>query len=119
DGEDYKQEVQDYEQFREFIKEFGETDEVYAEFDLTIDTNSTLPMDQQSLANLFLRLKQMEVVDAQAVIEILNLPKGKEIIERMEQRMQQEMAAKQGPKAPKMPLQGRPPSVVQSRPEGV
>ena len=119
DGEDYKQEVQDYEQFREFIKEFGETDEVYAEFDLTIDTNSTLPMDQQSLANLFLRLKQMEVVDAQAVIEILDLPKGKEIIERMEKRMQQEMAAKQGPKAPKMPLQGRPPSVVQSRPEGV
>ncbi len=114
-----EQEIQDYEQYKEFIAEFGERDEVYAQFDLTIDTDSTLPMDKQSLANLFLRLKQMEVVDAQAVIEKLELPKGKELIARMQKREQQMMAAKQGAKAPRAPITGPQPSMLNSRPEGV
>ena len=121
-----QQEIQDWEQYKEFISEFGEVDEVFAEFDIEIDTNSTLPMDKQSLANLFLRLVQMKVVDPQAVIEQLNIPKGDEIIKRMEERMKQAAAMKQGggpprpaPKMPPMPLGGQPPSAIQSRPEGV
>jgi hypothetical protein len=118
------QEVEDWDQYKEFIAEFGEVDEVYAEFDLEIDTNSTLPMDKQSLANLALRLIQMKVIDPQAVLDILDFPNKEEIIQRGEERMQQAAAAKQGggpqrPKMPPMPIQGRPPSPTQSRPEGI
>ena len=121
-----QQEIQDWEQFKKFIGEFGDVDEVYQDFDLEIDTNSTLPMDKQSLANLFLRLAQMKIVDPQAVIEQLNIPKGDEIIERMEKQMQQAQAAKQGsrpggpPRMPPMPQGGgRPPQPTQERPEGL
>ena len=119
-----EQEQQDYEEYKKFIETFGDIDEVYADFDLEIDTNSTLPMDKQSLANLFLRLVQMKVVDPQAVIEQLDIPKGGEIIQRMEQKAQQAMAAKGGggaprPKMPPMGLTGRPPSPIQQRPEGI
>jgi hypothetical protein len=119
-----QQEIEDYEKFKEFIKEFGETDEVYAEFDLTIDTNSTLPKDLQSLANLFLRLKQMEVVDAEAVIDQLDIPNGGDIKDRLKQREQMAMAAKQqkmgpSPRMPKMPLGGRPPNMIPRGPEGL
>jgi len=118
------QEAADYEKYKEFIQAFGETDEVYADFDLEIQTNSTLPMDRQSLANLFLRLAQMKIVDPQAVIEQLNIPKGEEIVKRMEQRAQQMMAAKAGgpqrpPKLPGMGMQGNPPNLLQNRPEGI
>jgi len=121
-----QEQEQDFEEYKKFIERFGDTDEVYAEFDLEIDTNSTLPMDKQSLANLFLRLVQMKVIDPQAVIEQLNIPKGGEIIERMEERAQAAMAAKSGgagPKRPPAPPMGavgqKPPSALQSRPEGI
>jgi len=115
-----QQEQQDWEQYQKFIETFGEKDSVYADFDIEIETNSTLPMDRQSLANLFLRLAAMKVVDPQAVIEQLNIPKGEEIIKRMEQRAQAAMAAKGGgrPMPPPKP-QGGPPQGLQQRPEGI
>jgi len=122
-GQVNPQDEADYKKFREFIKELGDVDEVYADFDIEIQTNSTLPMDKQSLANLFLRLAQMQIVDPQAVIEQLRIPKGDEIIKRMEQRAQQQMAAKMGQKRPaKLPgmgMGGQPPSLIQQRPEGI
>ena len=117
-----QQEQRDWEEYNKFLETFGEVDEVYANFDLQIETNSTLPMDKQSLANLFLRLAAMKVVDPQAVIEQLNIPKGEEIIKRMEQRQQQAMAVKGGgaaPPRPKQPAPGqRPPNPMQ-RPGGM
>ena len=118
-------EQKDWEDYKKFLETFGETDGVYADFDLEIQTNSTLPMDKQSLANLFLRLAQMKIVDPQAVIEQLDIPKGEEIVKRMQQRAQQAMAAKGGgaaplkPKPPGMGTGGKPPSPIQSRPEGM
>lgn len=122
-GQVNPQDEADYKKFREFIKELGDVDEVYADFDIEIQTNSTLPMDKQSLANLFLRLAQMQIVDPQAVIEQLRIPKGDEIIKRMEQRAQQQMAAKMGQRRPTqlpgMGTGGQPPSLIQQRPEGI
>ena len=115
-----QQEQKDWEAYQKFIETFGEKDSVYADFDIEIETNSTLPMDRQSLANLFLRLAQMKIVDPQAVIEQLNIPKGEEIIKRMEQRAQAAMAAKGGgrPMPPPKP-QGGPPQGLQQKPEGI
>jgi len=79
-----------------FMAEFGEVDPIYAAFDLTIDTNSTLPMDKQSKANMFLRLLEMAVGDPttsmpmwKATLEALRLPRHRQIIEEMQQQMQQ------------------------------
>ena len=117
-----QQEKQDWDAYKEFLETFGDVDEVYADFDLQIETNSTLPMDKQSLANLFLRLAAMKVVDPQAVIEQLNIPKGEEIIKRMEQRQQQAMAAKGGgkpPRPPGPPPPGQKPPNPMQRPGGM
>jgi hypothetical protein len=117
-----QQEEADYKEYMDFIGKLGEKDPIYAEFDIEIQTNSTLPMDRQSLANLFLRLAQMKMVDPQAVLEQLQVPKWEEIVQRMEQRAQQAMAAKGGgPPAPrKLPAMGeKPQSLMQQRPEGV
>jgi hypothetical protein len=120
DGQPDQQEMADYKKYREFIKTFGEEDEVYADFDIEIQTNSTLPMDKQSLANLFLRLAQMKIVDPQAVIEQLRIPKGDEIIKRMEQRAQQAMRAKAGgQQRPTKPPEMGQGNLTQQRPEGV
>ena len=76
--------------YREFIEHYGEVEEVYAEFDLEVQTNSTLPMDRQSLANLFLRLLQQATGSPvtslpiwEATLERLQVPKWKEIVDKM------------------------------------
>jgi hypothetical protein len=81
----------DYAAFMEYISEFGEADPVYAAFDIEIQTNSTLPMDKQSLANLFLRLMEMTSGNPvtgmpmiKAALENLRIPKYQEIIEEMQ-----------------------------------
>ena len=104
--QEYAQDMQDYEQFMEFIRKFGEEDYVYADFDVTVESNSTLPMDKQSLANLFLRLLQMKAIDPRAVLEHLKVPGYKEIIARMEQQAQAAMKAKQGQAGPKPRMPG-------------
>lgn len=123
-GQVNPQEQKDYEDYKKFLETFGDIDEVHADFDIEIQSNSTLPMDRQSLANLFLRLAQMKIIDPQAVIEQLSIPKGEEIVKRMEQRAQQAMAAKAGGQQrpanlPGMGMKGNPPSLTQQRPEGI
>ena len=106
-GKEFEQEMKDYETYLKFIGEFGEVDNVHADFDVVIESNSTLPMDKQSRANLMLRLAQMKIVDPKAVLEELKPAKYKEIIKRMEQQAQAAMQAK-GPaganrQKPRMP----------------
>ena len=79
------------------IKQYGKVDKIYAEFDLEIQTNSMLPMDRQSLANLFLRLLEMAAGNPatalplwEATLERLDIPKAKEIIAQMKQNFAQE-----------------------------
>ena len=95
-----------------------------ADFDIVIETNSTLPMDKQALANLFLRLLSMKAIDPQAVLEQLRVPKYKQITKRMQQMAQMQMQAKSGGAPQQRPGQQMPaPRDVQdmlnARPEGV
>jgi len=80
------------EYYRDFIEAFGTVDEVYAGFDIEIQTNSTLPMDKQSQANLFLRLLQIGAGNPvtgmpmwEAVLENMRIPNYKKIIAKMNQ----------------------------------
>jgi len=75
----YEQHQQDYEKF---FEEFGGKDSVYADFDIEIQTNSTLPMDKQSLANLFLRLFELKAVDQLSLLKQLRIPNAEEIVQR-------------------------------------
>lgn len=123
-AKEYEQERKDYEQFQEFIAELGPIDPVMADFDIVIETNSTLPMDKQALANLFLRLLSMKAIDPQAVLEQLRVPKYKQITKRMQQMAQMQMQAKSGGAPQQRPGQQMPaPRDVQdmlnARPEGV
>lgn len=105
--EQYEERVFNDEDYVAFMEEFGDVDEVYAEFDLEIQTNSTLPIDQQSLANLYLRLAQIQVspdsiVDDEAVLEGLRVPNADKILKRKrkEKQTQQMMMASGGKGGP-------------------
>lgn len=93
----YEQEMQD---LRDFLEEYGDVDQIMFEFDIVVQTNSTLPLDKQSLSNLFLRLFQKKAIDAEAVLEMLQIPGREKIIERMEKKMQAAMKAKSGGQPP-------------------
>lgn len=110
-----EQVTKDYE---EFISAFGEEDEIHASFDLLVETNSSLPMDKQSLANLYLRLLEMgggNPVTAlpmwKATLTQLRIPRHKDIISEMEKLFaQQSQPPAQGPAGPQgpMPPEGMP-----------
>lgn len=97
----------DYQAFKEYIKDFGPEDPVYAAFDIEIQTNSTLPMDKQSMANLFIRLLEMAGGNPvtgmpmwKATLENLRIPKYQELIENMEENFQKSNAPKAPPGIP-------------------
>ena len=95
------QEDESYKKMLEYIEE--SPDRIYADFEIEIQTNSTLPMDRQSLANLALRLFEMKAIDRQALFDFISLPMGKEIAARMQQIEMQAMAMKAGPQGPQAP----------------
>ena len=98
------QEVQKIEDVNRLMESFGKDpdmkDPVLFDFDIVIQTNSTLPMDKQSLANLMLRLFQMKAVDTEAVLEILQIPNRAEILTRIEKQRQAMIRAKSGARPP-------------------
>jgi len=92
-GQENSQVVQDYNAFLTKYGGLQEVDPVYAAFDLEIQTNSTLPMDKQSLANLLLRLLEMANANPatgipiwEAVLNQLKIPKYKNIIQEIKKR---------------------------------
>lgn len=87
--------------YEEFIKAFGEKDKVFFDFDVIVETNSSLPLDMQSLANLMLRLGQMKFADRRGVLETLKIPGGREMADRMDKREQAMMAARRGGQQPR------------------
>lgn len=101
-----ERERRDLEEFLSFYEEDGDLDPIYFDFDIEVQTNSTLPMDKQSLANLALRLAQLKVIDPKALLEVLQFPRAEEIAQRIEQKEKQMMAAKQG--GPNVAAQPRP-----------
>jgi hypothetical protein len=116
DGQETPQENEQIDRdVQRFMKEFGTVDPIYAAFDITLDTNSSLPMDKQSKANMFLRLLEMASGNPatsmpiwKATLETLRVPKFKRIIQEMEQGHQQMMQA-QSPQQPGPPVSGPPP----------
>lgn len=98
---DESQEMYDY---MEFIKVYGggqdgaTPDPVFFDFDIVVQTDSTLPIDKQSRANLALSLFRSKAIDAQALLEVLQFPNAGPTIARMKQ-------AEQKPAGP-MPPQG-------------
>ena len=99
------------------MEAFGEADPVYFDFDIQIDTNSTLPLDKQTLANMFIRLAQMQLVDRDAVLEILKVPGYKQIIERMNRKEEEMKQAKMGGPPPGGPPQQANPNNPQDQAE--
>lgn len=103
---EHRKEVEDY---RTLFQEFIDKDEIHIDFELQIDTNSTLPLDKQALANLAVRLAEMKVIPEEALLEILRFPNKDRYVAMMEERRQQEMQSKQGGPPQGGPPQGAPP----------
>jgi len=94
-------EYEAYEDYKKFVTVYTNEegvlpDSVYFDFDIQIDTNSTLPLDKQTLANMVIRLAQMKLVDREAVLSTLNFPNYQAIVERMDKKEQEQSGAKGG-----------------------
>jgi len=101
DADDYEQGEADLEKLLgAFDSEPNMKDPVLFDFDIVIQTNSTLPMDKQSLSNLMLRLFQMKAIDAEAVLETLQIPNRQEILTRINKQRQAAAQAKSGTRPP-------------------
>ena len=111
----HAQEQADYEKFINYFKESGEHDPIFFEFDIDVDTNSTLPMDKQTLANLVLNLFKLKGVDRQALLEILQIPRWQEINSRMDQKEQMILKAKMGQQQQPQPPAGPSPMLGAAR----
>ena len=99
------------EDYETYVEELG-TDanawpsRFYMDFEITLETNSSLPQDRQTLANLALKLYQMKSIDRQALLEILQFPNAQEILERIKAKEEAKSQAKQPKQA--APQQGAP-----------
>jgi hypothetical protein len=122
-GKDEEEDRQLTEDAVKFMEEFGDVDEIYADYDLEIQTNSTLPMDKQSLANLFLRLLEMAGGNPvtgmpmwEAALSALRIPKYKEIIAKMQElfdKQNQPQGQPGIPGLPGAPPEAGPPGIMQ------
>jgi hypothetical protein len=121
----YKKAIQDAEQDKEeiarlekeknetlidFNAKYLDTTSVYIPIEPEIQTNSSLPMDKQALANLALRLFEIQALDREALFEFLRLPRAEETVQRMDEKEAQAAQAQQGP-PPGAPPQGPPPGM--------
>jgi hypothetical protein len=108
-GQLSQREQQEWEDYQNLITSFGTKDPVYFDYSIEIQTNSSLPLDKQSLANLGLRLYTAPnpAIDRAALLELLHFPDADEINARMEAKEQQQQQAKQ-PQGGGMPTEGTP-----------
>jgi hypothetical protein len=75
-----KQQWQDYE---ELMTKLSDEEAVSFPFEIDIETNSTLPMDQQSLANMAIQVAQLGHMDTLTLLETLRFPNPERIVERL------------------------------------
>ena len=97
-----KRQIADYEKL---IKTFGEKDPVYFDFDVEVEDQSTLPMDKQSKANMFMRLRDMKAMTVKHLLIALQIPNAEEIAEELEQQ--------ERPPGPQMANPGNPQDMAQ------
>ena len=86
-----------YESFLGAYGDSSELDPIFFEYDIVIQTNSTLPMDKQSLANMSMRLFQTKAIDQEALLDTLQYPNKDEILRRMKQQEGGQNATKPKP----------------------
>jgi hypothetical protein len=89
-----KQQWADYEKL---MTEVGDEKSVYFPFEIDIETNSTLPMDQQALANLGIQLAQLGHIDTLSLLELLHVPNPERIVERLKEDAAARQGSAQGP----------------------
>ena len=78
-----------------------------AMFQIVIQSNSMLPMDRQARANMAMRLYQAQggtdgqsAIDRKALLDVLQWPEADAIIQRFQQKLQEEQQAQQGQGGP-------------------
>lgn len=86
-----KQQNEDYKELLDLLEKITDEEAVQFGFQVIIETNSTLPMDQQSLANLGIRLGEQGRLDTLSLLETLHWPKPQEVVDRLKE----EAAARQ------------------------
>ena len=96
-------------------------DPIYFPFQVQVESSSSLPKDQQSLANMYLKLGAIQItpqspVDGQAILTALQIPDAQAITARKEKEKQDIIKAKQQQAAPP---QGRGPGPVLPMRQGV
>lgn len=95
-----EREQEEYDDYKKFVEVFGDRDPVYFDFDIEIQTNSSLPLDKQSLANLAVRLYEMKAIDRRALLETLQYPHWEEVADRLDQMEQAQQQGSAGPPTP-------------------
>lgn len=98
--DDLKAKEQEERDFADLLKYIGDEESVFWPFLIQIDTNSTLPLDRQSLVNMALRLAEIQMtdqspIDAEFLLDILQVPGAQGIIDRKKQQAQAAAAAQQ------------------------
>lgn len=88
----YERERADFEKFMQFFTDDegnlpGDYDPIAFDFDIEIQSDSTLPTDKQSRANLFLRLRQLKALDIQSLLESLQISDVEEKVKRIKEEM--------------------------------
>jgi hypothetical protein len=98
--EQYEERAMQDQDVMHVMKAFDPVDPVYIDFDIELQTNSTLPTDQQARANQMLRLAEVQltpnsIIDGEAVLDALRIPNKEEILQRKEKERQQAMMMQQ------------------------
>lgn len=92
-----QQSQKDYEALIDYLTD---KDSVHAKFDVIVETNSTLPLDKQSLANLCLQLADLNLtpnsgIDLETLLEVIRFPHKEKVLERLKAAQQNAMKAQQ------------------------
>lgn len=64
-------------------------------FDIKVDTSTLIPEDRTSRANTFLQLFQMQIIDKEDLLDALDIPNRKRIIEKLRAREEGQIALAQ------------------------
>lgn len=102
-----EEEVRQYDDYKRF-KEWAdgqESEGMMFPFEVAVESDSTLPLDRQSRAQLMLRLYSMKAVDREALLTALEIPDKDDIIKRMAKLDKAGAKSTAGMKMPKQGVQ--------------
>lgn len=97
-GEDEEEEQllkTQWEDYTKLMTDLSDEKDVQFNFSIDIETNSTLPLDQQALANMALQLAQLGHIDTLSLLELLHIPNPEKVVDRLKK----DAAARQAPAA--------------------